>query len=1019
MTEYKQVTILFADVVRSMDIAERLGAERLRELMTELVERSGAVVQRYGGTMNQFTGDGFMALFGAPAAMEDHALRACLAALDVQAQARILAAEVHRRDGIALQVRVGLNSGEVVVGEIGTGPMRYTVSGQHVGLAQRMESVADPGGVMLSASTARLVQHQAVLGEPRSVRVKGAVDPVRAHPLLTVDSEHHRAVTNKSRLVGRDREMAAVREALKVALHSGGGVVAVVGPPGIGKSRLVRESTATVNAFGAEAVYTYCESHTRGISFHVVARMLRVAMGVSDLQPEQARTRLRDLLPACDDRDISLLDDLLGIRDLDAAQLEVSPDARRRRLLEILESGLIGRAKPMLYVVEDLHWIDVVSEELLTDMAAALPRTRSAMLVTYRPEYHGHLSTVANIETVELAPLDRSKSAELTAELLGADPSVKVLASKVTERAAGVPFFAEEIVRDLAERGVLCGPRGGHRCVTPIEDIHVPATLQAAIAARIDRLDERAKRTLHAAAVIGSQFSADLVEKLTPDAEWAALVDGELIVAMSATSRDEYAFRHPLIQDVAYNSQLRSDREKLHRHLATAIDPIDENAALIATQWEAAGDFHEAFQWHMRAGSWFNYRDHRAARTSWQRARGAADRMPAEDPERLACQIAPRTLICATTFRVGGGPAETGFDELQRLTSLAGDKTSLAIGMAGHLTTLAFMSHHRHASELASEFVDLVESIGDPTITVGLLPAAAQAKYEAGEASECLRFTERAISLAGGDAAMGDIMVASPLAWAYTLRGTAKMCMCRAGWLADLDHGLEIALRFDITSRCNAALYRYVLAYQYGTVTPDASAIAYTAEWLREADESGDPTAITLARLIRGITLIHAAPEHREAGSDLLLAAHDYLSRLSNGLRRIADVEIARCKAAAGDADGAIMMAEAILEQALGTGEMFTRGAATTVLVEALLTHGRSGDLQRARAAVDRLAAVPTEPGFVLHEIAILRLRGLLAKAAGEAENHRSWVRQYRSAAERAEFSAHIAAAESMGAGDR
>lgn len=364
-----------------------------------------------------------------------------------------------------------------------------------------------------------------------------------------------------------------------------------------------------------------------------------------------------------------------------------------------------------------------------------------------------------------------------------------------------VTILFADVVRsmDLAERGVLCGVRGGYRCLTPIQDIHVPATLQAAIAARIDRLDERAKRTLQAAAVIGSLFSADLVEKLTPDAELAPLIDGELIVAMSATARGEYAFRHPLIQDVAYNSQLRADREKLHRRLATAIDQVDENAALIATQWEAAGDFREAFQWHMRAGSWFNYRDHRAARTSWQRARGVADRLPAGHPDRLACQIAPRTLICATTFRVGGGPAETGFYELQRLTSLAGDKTSLAIGMAGHLTTLAFMSHHREASQLASEFVELVESIGDPTITVGLLPAAAQAKYEAGEASECLRFCDRAISLADGDAAMGDIMVASPLAWAYTLRGTAKMCMCRTGWLADLDHGLEIALRFDIT----------------------------------------------------------------------------------------------------------------------------------------------------------------------------------------------------------------------------
>ncbi|RAV18407.1 guanylate cyclase [Mycolicibacterium sp. GF69] len=1013
------MTVLFADVVGSMEIAEILGAERLRELMTELVGRSGAVVQRYGGTMNQFTGDGFMALFGAPVAMEDHALRACLAALDVQAQARALAVEVHRRDGIALQLRVGLNSGEVVVGDIDTGPMRYTVSGQQVGMAQRMESVADPGGVMLSEPTARLVESQAALGEPRAVQIKGAADPVLARPLLAVDSDHelYRTVRSESRLIGRDREMLAVREALRAATVGVGGVVTVVGPPGIGKSRLVRESAAFAETVGAEIFYTYCEAHTREVSFHVIARSLRAAMGIGGLPPEQARARVRSRLADHGEQDVALLDELLAIRDPAAAPVEISPDARRRRLVEILRTGAITRSAPAVYVVEDVHWIDTVSEGLLAELAAVLPRTRSSMLVTYRPEYHGALSTVADVRTIRLVPLDDSQSAQLTAELLGTDPSVDALAGLVTERAAGVPFFAEEIVRDLAERGVLRGTRGRYTCDTPVEDIHVPATLQAAIGARIDRLDEPAKRTLQAAAVIGARFGADLLEKLTPGAEMTDLIDGELIVGMSPEAHPEYAFRHPLIQQVAYTSQLRSDREKLHRRLARTIDQTDENAALIATQWEAAGEFHEAFQWHMRAGSWFNYRDHRAARTSWQRARSAADRLPAAEPERLAMQIGPRTLVCANTFRVGGGPADTGFDELQRLTTAAGDKTSLAIGMAGQLTTLAFTSHHRQASRMASEFVTLVESIGNPTITVGLLPAAAQAKYEAGEVSECLRIAERAIDLAAGDPAMGDVMVASPLAWAYTLRGTAKACLGQAGWLADLDHGLDLAMPFDITSRCNAALYRYVLVYQNAMVIPDASALAYTSEWLREADRSGDPTAISLIRLIRGVALIHAAAEQREAGAGLLLAAYDHLSWLSQGLRRLADVEIARCKGAAGDFGGAAALAERILDEAFTTGEMFTRGASTTVLVEALLHRGLSGDLHRAQAAVGRLAAVPTQPGFILHEIAILRLRAVLAKSAGDAESYFAWVHSYRAAAESAGFVGHIAEAEAMGMG--
>ena len=657
VTEYKQLTVLFADVVRSMDIAGKLGAERLRELMTELVQQCDTVVQRYGGTMNQFTGDGFMALFGAPVAMEDHALRACLAALDIQAEARSLAADVYRRDGIALQVRIGLNSGEVVVGDIDSGPMKYTVSGDQVGLAQRMESVAVPGGVMLSTSTARLVEDQAVLGEPQLVQIKGAAAPVPARPLLGVDSEHHTIAKGESRLVGRVPEMDSVGAALRRAVDGSGGVLAVVGPPGIGKSRLVRESERLAKDAGAEVFYTYCESHTRDISFHVIARTLRAAMEVAGLPADQARARLRSRLADRDECDIALLDELLGIQDGETPTTNISPDARRKRLVELLNSTAVARQRPSVYVVEDVHWIDSVSEALFADLAAALPHTRSLMVVTYRPEYQGVLSHLAESKTIVLAPLDHSQSTELTMALLGTDPSVDDLAKLVADRAAGVPFFAEEIVRDLAERGVLEGARGAYTCTAAVEDIRVPATLQAAIAARVDRLGDAVKQTLHAAAVIGTRFTVDLVEKLVSEPEFAALVKAELIDTVSTTPTAKFAFHHPLIQQVAYDSQLRSERAKLHRRLASQIEQVDDNAGLIATHWEAAGDHRQAFDWHMRAGAWFNYRDQRAARTSWQRARAVADQLPDADPDRLSSQIAPRTLICATTFRVGGSPA--------------------------------------------------------------------------------------------------------------------------------------------------------------------------------------------------------------------------------------------------------------------------------------------------------------------------------------------------------------------------
>ena len=271
--EYKQVTVLFADVVGSMDIAATVGAERLREIMTELVTHAAAVVQRYGGTVDKFTGDGIMAVFGAPAALEDHALRACLAALGIQEEVTRLAAEVERRDGIDLHLRVGLNSGQVIAGEIGSGSLGYTAIGEQVGMAQRMESVAPPGAVMLSESTARLVEGAAVLGEPQLVHIKGAEDAVPARRLLSVAAQ--RTGVSVSTLVGREWELSTLAAMLDRSRSGRGSVVAVVGPPGIGKTRLTAEAVQLAKSIGIEVFSTFCESHATDIPFHVVARLLR------------------------------------------------------------------------------------------------------------------------------------------------------------------------------------------------------------------------------------------------------------------------------------------------------------------------------------------------------------------------------------------------------------------------------------------------------------------------------------------------------------------------------------------------------------------------------------------------------------------------------------------------------------------------------------------------------------------------------------------------------------------------
>src|SRR6201995_3760990 len=527
--EYKQATDLFADVVHSMDIAAAVGPERLREIMTDLVDRCGAVVKRYGGTVDKFTGDGIMAVFGAPVALEDHAVRASLAALGVPEEAKRLGVDVRDRDGVELQLRVGLNSGEVIAGEIGSGPFGYTAVGEQVGMAQRMEAVAPPGGVMLSASTARLVEGAATLAESELLQIKGSDEPVAAQRLLGVPEGRHAVGRAESNLVGRRWEMAAVEGLLERVIDGHGAVVTVVGSPGIGKSRLVREVAAIAAGREVEVFSAYCESHATDVPFHVVARLLRAAFGVRGLDGPAARERVRSRVPEADPEDLLFFDDLLGIADPEVELPKIDPDARRRRLTALVNAASLARKFPAAFVIEDAHWIDEVSESMLADFVTVIPQTPSLVLFTYRPEYRGALSQVGSAQTIALAALGDSEPAALVSELLGSDPSVGGVVTMITEKAAGNPFFAEEIVRDLAERGVLRGNRSAYESTTDGGEVSVPATLQATIAARIDRLDPAAKRPLSAAAVIGSRFSRELLETLGIEPVLEELVGGELI----------------------------------------------------------------------------------------------------------------------------------------------------------------------------------------------------------------------------------------------------------------------------------------------------------------------------------------------------------------------------------------------------------------------------------------------------------------------------------------------------------
>jgi hypothetical protein len=603
------------------------------------------------------------------------------------------------------------------------------------------------------------------------------------------------------------------------------------------------------------------------------------------------------------------------------------------------------------------------------------------------------------------------------------DASVGGLGQTIAAKAAGNPFFAEEMVCELAERGVLCGQPGAYVGMAETAEVTVPATLQATIAARIDRLDPNAKRTLSAAAVIGSRFDPGLLETLGIEPIVEDLVVAELVDQVRFTRGPEYVFHHPLIRTVAYEAQLKSDRAELHRRLATAIesrDPVsaDENAALIAEHLEAAGDLHAAYGWHMRAATWATNRDIAAARLSWERAEKIADALPAEDPHRAAMRIAPRTMFCGIAWRIHEHVAGDRFDELRQLCTAAGDKASLAIGMAGLVMDRVFQGRMREASQLASEAMALIESLGDATLTVGLSFAPIYAKGESAEWCDVLRWSQAVIDLADGDPSKGNFIFGSPLAVALIQRAMARYWLGRPGWRDDLCHCLAMARSADPMSYAAVVTYGYFPGRSLGVLSPGDSAVREIEDALRIAERSGDDHAVTLTRMTLGLALVHRPTdaEHDRGHKFLAEISEEFVRRESLLCHLpIIDIYLAREGARRGDRDDAIPLMRAATDHLFRKGQLLGWGIpATGVLVETLLDCGADGDVAEAEAAIDRLAAAPADEGLVVREIWLVRLRALLARAHGDAAAYAHLRDRYRDMARSLGFEGHIAWAEAM-----
>jgi class 3 adenylate cyclase/tetratricopeptide (TPR) repeat protein len=614
--ERKQVSVLFADIKDSTELIKDLDAEAAQQLLDPALQHMMDAVHRFEGTVNQVMGDGIMALFGAPIAHEDHALRACYAALAMQAALRAYTEEVRHTHGLELRIRVGLNAGEVVVRTIRNDlHMDYSAVGETTHLAARMEQLATPGTIRITAGALHLVEGLIRVNALGPVPVKGLSEPVEVYEVVGASPVRWRfqaaVARGLTRFVGRETEIAALQHALEQAGAGHGQVVAVMGEAGVGKSRLVYEFIHSHHLQGWLVLESASVSYGKATPYFPVIDLLKRYAHVEEGDDTRTvRAKVTGQVLTLDETLQETIPALLALLDAlpeDSPFQQLDPPQRRQRTLDALKRVLLreSQAQPLLLVCEDLHWIDSETQALLDSLVESLPTARLLLLVNYRPEYQHGWGNKTSYTQLRLDPLPPAGAAEVLQALLGGDPSLAPLKPLLIARTEGNPFFLEESVRTLVETGGLLGGPGAYRLAQALPTIQSPATVQAVLAARIDRLPAEEKRLLQTAAVIGTEVPLPLLQAIAevPEAalhrSLAHLQAAEFLYETRLFPDHEYTFKHALTHEVAYGSLLQERRRTLHARIVEAleglageraVEPVERLAyhALRGEMWDKA-----------------------------------------------------------------------------------------------------------------------------------------------------------------------------------------------------------------------------------------------------------------------------------------------------------------------------------------------------------------------------------------------------------------------------------------------
>jgi len=998
--ERKQVTVLFADVQGSMDLAEQQDPEQWHAIMQRFFSTLADAVHRFEGTVDKFTGDGIMAVFGAPVAHEDHARRACYAALTMLDDVGEYAAELRRKHGLNFSTRIGINSGEVVAAEVGEGG--YTAVGHTVGLAQRMEALAEPGKAYLTESTAALAHGFMELEDLGQFEIKGASRPVGVFELEGVGAARSRLDLSRergfTRFVGRDAEMKSLEEALELAERGEGAAVGIVAEPGIGKSRLCHEFAERCRERGIEVFECQAQAHGRTIPFMPVLQMLRSYFGIDDGDPERivrekiaGRTLLLDPDFA---EELPLFFDFLGVPDPDRPLPQLSAEARHRALRGAV-CRLVrapNRRHSIVTLVEDLHWMDEGSATLLGELISSVKGTKTLAIVNFRPEYDD--SAWVGGETyrgISLQPLGPEHTGELLRDLVGEDPSLDGLGDLIHERTAGNPFFIEEIVRGLAEAGNLEGERGAYRLARPVEDTGVPASVQTVLAARIDRLSPDAKRLLQAASVTSKEISERALGMVSGQSEaegyraaLCELTDGGFLFETEVYPERVFAFRHPLTREVAYGTQLGEQRARAHAATARALIELnperhDELAALIASHLEAGGEMLEAARWSAHAAYWAGSSRPQDALRLWRKAMELSDGLE-ETEETRAMAVMSRLQQLDFAWRLGMDDEEEArlTAEAEEMATRTEDLHSLAMLRVARDVRPGMPHVASTWMRAVEETVEIADRTDDLHLRVAIRAAGSYAYLCSGDFDRFERAIDELLELAGEDRGVGvGLIIASPVAWANMAKG---LVLRERGRLEEAEARFNLALQIateegdpEIASwtRSNQAL---MLAMR-GELD---AAIALARRNCELTERLGDVFSRSLAFSNLGGTLIAAgdyagalvALEESERIYRAAVSEGDEMETWRAGLRAEALVGVGR-------AEEALELAEWASETARERGMLWSLPLALQAVAIARAATGREG----VDAALDDAAEVARQTGAMISLGAVETTRETLGVA--------------------------------------